>query len=495
MGTSPSLPPPDRAWMPLDTRYWDEDAARHLLRRLGFAALPGATALALKEGPALTVRRAFGALKRMPMPEKISDLSEESETVRAKLRNLTPEERREFLRELRQKNEGALRDFNVAWLAFTRRNDTAAQEKFVMFLQDIFVVSAEKVKDVETLFDYQATLRSSLDKDYATLVRSVMKHPAMIEYLDSNRNRKGQPNENFARELFELFCLGEGNYTEKDVKEAARAMTGVTLRQKRFHLDPSQHDKGEKTIFGQKGAFDPDGLVDLTVRQPACAAFAPQELIKFYLTAEGLPRAYAESFGRTWRASGMKLQELPRILFNSTLFYHPAFRGNLIKSPVAYYMGLCQDLGVDTFPYPGPLINAMRSMGQPFFNPPSVRGWIYGRNWISSTTLAARRAVARGLFQVINEEKLNADEIAALKEARAAGQGRPTVTPDRLEYLAQNRTNAEIVHHLCNYFLPTPVPAAFRQVLEGHLKSDKNRIQSLQEIVTAILQAPSYQLS
>lgn len=495
MGTSPSLPPPDRAWIPLDTRSWDEDAARHLLRRLGFAALPAATALAVKEGPALTVRRAFGALKPMPLPEKISEFSEESETVRAKLRSLTPEERREFIRDLRQKGESVFRDYTLEWLAFARRSEHAAQEKFVMFLQDIFVVSVEKVKNVESLFDYQATLRGSLDKDYTTLVRQVMKHRAMIEYLDSNQNRKGQPNENFARELFELFCLGEGNYTEKDVKEAARAMTGVTLRKGSYFLDRNQHDGGEKTIFGQKGTFDPDTLVDLTIRQPACAAFAPQELIKFYLTAEGLPRAYAESFGRAWRVSGMKLKELPRILFNSALFYHPAFRGNLIKSPVAYYLGLCQDLGVDTFPYPGPVVNALRSMGQPFFSPPSVRGWIYGRNWISSTTLAARRSVARSLFQEINEDRLNADDSAALKVARAAGQGRPTVTPDRLEYLAQNRTNAEIVQHLCNYFLPTPVPVAFRKVLEDHLKSDQRRIRSLQEIVTAILQAPSYQLS
>lgn len=495
MGTTPSLPPPDRAWLPLDMRRWDEDAARHLLRRMGFSATPAATALALREGPALTVRRGFSAVRPMPVPDKLADLSEESEGVRAKLRSLTPEERREFLQELRRKSEAALRDFNVDWLEFARRPECSAQEKLVMFLQDIFVVTAEKVRRAETLFDYQATIRGQLDKDYTSLVRAVMKHPAMIQFLDANQNRKGQPNENFARELFELFCLGEGNYTEKDVKQAARAMTGVTLRKGAYHLDKAQHDDGEKVVFGQKGNFDPDGLVNLTMAQPAAAAFAPQELIKFYLVAEGLPREYAVAFGRIWRASGLRLQELPRILFNSEIFYHPAFRGNYIKSPVAYYLGLCQDLGIDVTPYPGPVVNALRSMGQPFLNPPNVRGWIYGRNWISSTTLAARRAVARGLFQDINEDKLNADEVAALREARAAGRGRPTVTPDRLEYLAKNRTDREIVAHLCQYFLPVPVTDEFRRVLESHLKPDQRRVRSLQEVVTAILQAPVYQLS
>ena len=191
----------------------------------------------------------------------------------------------------------------------------------------------------------------------------------------------------------------------------------------------------------------------------------------------------------------MRIQDLAVILFNSTLFYHPSFRGNYIKSPTAYYLGLCQDLGIDVFPYPGPPVNALRAMGQPFFNPPNVRGWIYGRNWISSTTLAARRATARSLFQSIDEERLNADDAAALREARAAGRGRPTVTPDRLDYLAKNRTDPEIVAHLCDTFLPAPVTPAFRKVLEEHLKPDGRRVRSLQEAVTAILQAPLYQLS
>jgi uncharacterized protein (DUF1800 family) len=495
MSALPPLPPPDRAWQPFDTRRWDEGAARHLLRRLGFSATPVATAQALREGPAMTVRRAFAVVRPMPMPEKLADLSEDGEKMREKIRTLTPEERREFVQELRRMSEGAMRDYNVDWLEFARRPELSAQEKFVVFLQDIFVVNHEKIKRSEVLFDYQATIRAQLDKDYGSLVRAVMKHPAMVHFLDLSQNRKGKPNENFARELFELFCLGEGNYTESDVKEAARAMTGVTLRRGTFLVDPKQHDDGEKVIFGQKGKWNPDTLVDLTLRQPAAAAYAPQEMIKFYLAAEGLPRAYAESFGRVWRQSGLRLSELPRILFNSEIFYHPAFRGRLIKSPIAFYLGLCQDLGVDVVPYPAPVVNAMRSMGQPFFNPPNVRGWIYGRNWISSTTLAARRSVARSLFNPVNEERLNADEQEALKVARAAGRGNYVVTPDRLEYLAQNRTDAEIVQHLCNYFLPAPVSPEFRKVLESHLKADKMRVRSMQEAIVAILQAPLYQLS
>lgn len=490
------LPAPERAWLAFDTRRWDEGCAKHLLRRLGYSATPAATALALKEGPEMTVRRAFATVRPLAMPRKLENLSEESEEIKGKLKSLTPEERKEFVKELRRKNESAIQDYAVSWLEFARRPEHSAQEKFVQYLQDIFVITAEKIKRSDQLFDYQATLRKHIGSDYASLARAVMKHPAMFQFLDANQNSKGRPNENFARELFELFCLGEGNYTEQDVKEAARALTGASVRNGVYSVDARNHDQGEKVIFGKRGKFGPDELIDLTMSQPAAAAYAPQELIKFYLAAEGLPREYAVAFGRIWRASGLRISELPRILFCSEIFYHPKFRGTLIKAPIAYYLGLCQDLGIDVIPYPGPVYNNLRAMGQPFFNPPNVRGWIYGRNWISTSSLAARRAVARGLFNAVPDEKLNADDLKALKEARTAGRGQPWVTPDRLEFLAKNRTNAEIVVHLCNYFLPVPVSSEYRKVLEEHIQPEgMKRIRSIEEAVTAILQSPLYQLS
>lgn len=490
------LPAPERAWLPFDTRRWDEGCAKHLLRRLGYSATPAATSQALTEGPELTVRRAFGSVRPMPMPRKLENLSEESDVIRAKIKALTQEERQKFLEEVRRRNEAAVQDYAVAWLELARRPECSAQEKFVQFLQDIFVINAEKVRRSDQLFDYQATLRRHIASDYPTLARAVMKHPAMFQFLDAGQNTKGRPNENFARELFELFCLGEGNYTEQDVKEAARCLTGATLNNGVYAVQARNHDNDEKVLFGKKGNFGPDELIDITLAQPAAAAFAPQELIKFYLAAEGLPREYAVAFGRIWRNTGLRVAELPRILFCSEIFYHPRFRGTMIKSPVAYYLGLCQDLGVDVIPYPGPISNGLRAMGQPFFNPPNVRGWIYGRNWISSSSLAARRAVARNLFAPIPDDRLNADDLKALKEARAAGHGQPWVTPDRLEFLAKNRTNAEIVLHLCSYFLPTPVTPEYRKVLEEHIQTEPaRRIRSIQEAVTAILQSPLYQLS
>ena len=489
------LPAPERAWLPFDTRRWDEACARHLLRRMGYSATPAAAALALREGPEMTVRRAFSAVRPMPMPRKLENLTEESDVIRAKLRTLTPEERREFLSDLRRRNESAMQDYAVAWLDFARRPELSAQEKIVQCLQDIFVVNSEKIRRTDQLFDYQGMLRRHIGSDYATLVRSVMKHPAMFQFLDAGQNTKGRPNENFARELFELFCLGEGNYTEQDVKEAARCLTGAGINNGVYAVQARNHDNEEKSLFGKKGNFGPDELVDVTLAHPAAAAFAPQELIKFYLAAEGLPREYAVAFGKIWRGTGLRVAELPRILFCSEIFYHPKFRGTLIKAPIAYYLGLCQDLGVDVIPYPGPIYNGLRAMGQPFYNPPNVRGWIYGRNWISSSSLAARRAVARGLFNPVPDDKLNADDLKAIKEARAAGRGQPWVTPDRLEFLAKNRTNAEIVVHLCNYFLPAPVTPEYRKVLEEHIQPEgARRIRSIEEVVTVILQSPLYQL-
>ncbi|MDR2980649.1 MAG: DUF1800 domain-containing protein, partial [Puniceicoccales bacterium] len=252
------LPPPEQAWHPLSFEAWDEDCACHLLRRMGFAATPASTQQTLRDGPALAVRRAFLKVRPLVKSEKLSQYDEDSADIRAKARALTPEERQNFLNEIRRKGQQAFDAYAMQWLNFARNPETAAQEKFVMFLQDIFVVARQKVRSPSRLFDYQETLRLGIEGDYPSLTKSVMRSPGMIQYLDLNQSSKNAPNEPFARELFELFTLGEGNYSEEDIKQAARALTGITLRNNIYRLDPKRHDNGDKTLFGKTGNWTPD---------------------------------------------------------------------------------------------------------------------------------------------------------------------------------------------------------------------------------------------
>lgn len=474
---------------------FDAPAARHLLRRLGYSASPDAVAQALKTGAGATIENAFAKHRPLPRPEDIAEFDEESSEVRKKLRGLGPEERKELLNEIRKRGQRVFTDYSVDWIAFARDPQNSAQEKAVAWLQDIFVIGAQKVKSPVKLFDYQAMLRKGLYGDYPTLMREVMRSPGMIQYLDVTQNKAGAPNENFARELMELFSLGEGNYTENDVKQAARALTGIHINKGEYDFDPRRHDGGDKTILGKTGPWTPDDVIKIVSGNAACPTFVARDFLRYFVQWEDIPRAYAEELGRRWKLAGMKIIDLPKIVFASELFYSPAVRGTRIKSPHEYYIGLCQDLAIDTVPYPGPIFNALRAMGQSFYDPPNVRGWIAGKNWISSSTLSARRQVARGLFVTINEKNINADDARALEAARKAGKGRFTITDERLRWLAENRTNAEIARHLVDQFLPLPVSDKFLATLVEAIPNEpEKRVAGLKEVLVALLQTPTYQL-
>ncbi len=467
-----------------------------MLRRMGFAATPEATSRAVRQGLAATVNRGFAKIGILPKDPRLAEFDQNNEKIRAHARTLSPEERQEYFKEIRQKSGKAFNDYGMQWLDFCRQPENAAQEKLVMCLQDVFVIARQKVNSPTRLFDYQQLLRIGITGTYPDLAKAVMRSPGMIQYLDLNRSSKQAPNENFARELFELFTLGEGNYSEADIKEAARALTGISLRGEAFFFDEKRHDDGEKTIFGQTGKWKPDDVIDLAFQQDAATRFFPGELTKYYLTENGLPDEHLAALGQIWKRQRFHIRDLVRTFFCSQIFFHPQFRGNMIKSPLQYYLGLCCDLRLDISPYPGQVLNLLRTMGQPFYDPPNVRGWVGGKNWINSTTLAARRQIARSLFNPVNEEKLNADDRRALEEARAADQGRITVDDELIRFLADNRTNDEIAVFLTTYFLPQPVGENFLRALAGYIKDQPPgpRRASIRQAAIAVLQSPLYQL-
>ena len=314
-------------------------------------------------------------------------------------------------------------DMSIHWMQFAARPENSAYAKWVLFLSDVYVVSYEKVNRTPLIYRHVDTLARHGLGPAPVLTKAISRSPAMITYLDLNQSRRGAPNENFARELFELFVLGEGNYTEKDIKESARAFTGYRLRPPaEFVFAPLQHDTGPKTIFGQTGNFSGDEVIDLAYGTKAAGAFLPHEMVKFYLSDAMLPKDYLLAIGERWQAQGYDLRWLAHAFFGSRLFFAPEFRGNFIKSPVQFYLGLVQDLDLSVAPIPRFVLNPLRQMGQVLFTPPNVRGWVGGRNWINSAALAARRTMVEMLFNPINEKTLNADELVDVAAARSRGQ-------------------------------------------------------------------------
>lgn len=491
MPTAARLTSPD-AWSPLPATEWRADHARHLLRRAGWSAQPAEVARALDEGLEAVLERLFPAQPpAWPAPTPVAELWAEAQASLPNAAALPRAERQKLRSDFRQRSRDATQDMALAWLQHARDPAVAAFEKWVFCLSDVYVTSEQKVRNAMFLHQHLDILRRHALGAAPDLTKAVSRSPAMIRYLDLQDSRRQAPNENFTRELFELFVLGEGHYTETDIKEAARAFVGYRQIQGEFEFARRQADTGRKSVFGRTGRFEGDDIIDLAYGQPAAATFLPGEMVRFYLTADGLPAEYLAPLGEYWRRQHFNLRALLQRFFGSRAFYDPAFRGNYIKSPVQFSLGLCQDLDLDVLPVARFTLNNLRGMGQALFDPPNVRGWVGGRQWINSTTLTARRNAVRIAVQGVPERLMNADEKLACQRATAAGRGPFSITVDHYRQWAQG-SPASTAAYLTQKLLPHGAPAAGLATLTELL--DQRRAAAAQAALLILLSLPDYNL-
>ncbi|SCK29275.1 DUF1800 family protein [Vogesella sp. LIG4] len=359
-----------------------EDGARLLLQRTGFGAPPAAI-------------RQLAPLERAQAVDRVLDEAHhvaqtpppgwaEQELQLPPRRDMSEEEKKAFQREEQEKGL-ALRGW---WLQEMYASHSQISEKMTLFWHNHFVSALEKVKVPELMYQQNVLLRRDALGNFATLLHDVARDPAMLRYLDTAANRKGQPNENFAREVMELFTLGEGHYSEQDIREAARAFTGWSLQPGSisFVYRPRQHDDGSKTVFGRSGNFDGDEVLDLLLARPETSRFITRKLWLYLVSPqvdEQKVQQLAASFARDY-----EIKPLLRKLLLSDAFWRSA--GQQVKSPLELTVGTLR-----TFEQPAPDWRALavlnRGMGQDVFNPPNVRGWPGGEAWINSATLLARK--------------------------------------------------------------------------------------------------------
>ncbi|HWL18004.1 MAG TPA: DUF1800 domain-containing protein [Opitutus sp.] len=484
-----------QAWEPLAASEWNRDAARHLLRRVGWTARLEEVERACDEGIDATLERCFPSEPApLPKTEMIARFEADLPDLLGKIRTARGPAMREARREMRERAQAALQDFRLKWLQRAAEPAQAAFAKWTLFLSDVYVVSAEKVRSPDLLWRHHEILARHALGPAPVLTKAVSRSPAMVRYLDLDRSVAEAPNENFARELFELFVLGEGHYAEADIKEAARAFTGYRVQAAtgEFRLVRQRQDAGRKTIFGRTGRFSGDDVIDLAYAQPAAATFLPGELARFYLSDRPLPAEMLPALGERWREQRFELRALALTFFRSRAFFAPENRGNFIKSPVQFYLGALQDLELEVIPLTRFTLNPLRQMGQQLFQPPNVRGWVGGRSWINSTTFAARRNLVQQLFAPLREETLNADDVRALAEARKAGRERFTVGDDWFERWSDQPAD-ETVGGLAQRFLAAPLPPHASQVLVDFLER-RTAGTARRDAVAALLQLPEYQL-
>ena len=284
-------------------------------------------------------------------------------------------------------------------------------EKMALFWHHVFATGFSKVEHAPSLIGQIQMFRRLGLGDFRTLLIELSKDPAMIFWLDNNENRAGEPNENYGRELLELFSMGVGNYTEDDIKHASRAFTGWTFTQpiplypqghypSEFVFKPEEHDYGEKTFLGETGKFDGDDVLDIIVRQEATARFIARHLYNFFVADEPQVPAWSveppqdpeaiDTLVQVYFDTDGDMRSIMRTLFNSEFFKAATFRR--VKSPTELVAGVLKLGGSFTFPKPG-MARYQQStalMGQQLMNPPTVEGWHTGKEWIDGGTLNER---------------------------------------------------------------------------------------------------------
>ena len=412
------------------------DDARHLLNRTGFGATDAEirrmvgmtreeaarTLLAATRTTAVTAPPAWtndaGPL-RYPRGENASDM-----------------EKKQFQQE--QIRDGL--ELRGWWLEEMLATPSPLTERMTLFWHNHFVSSQQKVKLAQLMYRQNVTLRAHALGNFGDLLHAIARDPAMLIYLDSAQNRKGAPNENFARELMELFTLGEGNYGEQDIKDAARAFTGWSLDRDsgRFVFRRFVHDYGSKTVLGRSGYFDGDDVLDILLAKAQTAEFIARKLWREFVSADP-DEAEVKKIASRFRDSRYDIKVALEALLISDAFYAKENRGVLVKSPVDLVVGTLKQFDLKPGE-PVPFAVAAAAMGQNLFSPPNVKGWPGGEAWINTSTLLARKAFLDRLFRADDAGASMADASARAmtpvpKQVIAAGGVQESEIARRIRFM------------------------------------------------------------
>jgi hypothetical protein len=500
---------PPNPLRPLPADQFDYWKAHHLLHRAGFGGSPAEVralaSLGLEAAVDLFVDLPTPSFPLAGEPTWASDIfrppTVEEARAEADARRRNDEAFLERLQQERTRREALdrtqLREMRSWWLGRMIAAERPLEEKMTLFWHGHYASSWRTIEDSWHLLVQQRVFRTHAVGDVRALAQAMIRDPAMLEYLDNDENRRASPNENLARELMELFVLGEGNgYTERDIKEGARALTGYTFDDDAFVFREGEHDPGEKTIFGRRGRWNGEEFVAMLFTKPVAADFLAWKLFRFFVNdAPGEPDAEGKAFvlalGRALRDAEWSLKPVLKALFTSRYFYDDRNAAAVVKSPIQLIVQ-----AIRSYRLPVRSLEALASaadlMGQNLFDPPTVKGWDGGRAWINTSTLFVRQNLLVYLLTgrrparygwPENGDPFDATHLVAELRASAAADG-ADLEPD------------EIARFLLRFSLsarPHPDRVA---ALSAHLRAtagapENDRLVAALALVTAM---PEYQL-
>ena len=437
-----------------------------------------------------------------PNPDWAKPNPEEVAKYREAILNGTPEQKEQAKKEDRQLQLRRTLELRGWWLKRMASGPRPFQEKMVLFWHGHFATSVEKVRNPYFMWRQNELFRRLATGNWQQLLTEAGKDPAMLLWLDQAKSKKDHPNENFAREVMELFALGEGHYTEHDIAEAARALTGWSLDYptQNYIFRPYFHDNGDKTIFGRTGNFDGEDFIAMIVAQPQSARFITAKIWNYFagqVPAEDLN----DDLAAVLRANGNNFKPMLRALFRSEQFYAPDIIRNQVKSPVQWLVSSVRILESEL---PPPIVSwgMLRQLGQDLFAPPNVKGWDGGVTWITTNTLLTRYNDAQALVEG-QLPPLTAGDFAGkggnkgnkamqfMQRVRMGG-----VNVEKILTPAQRTDKATIVaaleHRLFQTTLNTDQEQTLREFLDSKTKMSDADIRTT---VRLMMSTPAYQVT
>jgi uncharacterized protein (DUF1800 family) len=488
---------------PLNAAKWNFTTAAHLLNRAGFGGSPAEIEKLVEMG----LQQAVSWLVDY---EKTPDPTTDPAWARpdparqqriAAIRSAT-EEQRKMLQQAEQRIQREhMMELRGWWLQRMAKGPRPLQEKLTLFWHGHFATSAEKVREGYFMWRQNELFRRLATGNWLQLLIEAGKDPAMLIWLDQAQSRKDHPNENFAREVMELFALGEGHYTEHDITEAARALTGWSLDRpsEKFVYRPGAHDGGTKTVLGRTGNLDAEEVIEQIVAQPQAALYINAKLWNFFAgeyPVPGLNYALADVFHK----SGNTFKPVLRTMFLSEEFYEPSLIRNQVKSPVQWLVNSVRVLECEL---PPPIVSAnlLRCLGQDLFAPPNVKGWDGGLAWITTNNLLARYNEAATLVQG------DMSIAANMADAKNPNQARRIQNQTRNLRLGgvkvekilteQERTDkdalvAALEKRLLQCKLKAKQEKTLREFLDSKQKLDESDIR---DAIRLVMSTPEYQLT
>jgi hypothetical protein len=490
--THPLLMP----YTPTDTDPFDATKAAHLLSRTGF----GGTQEEIDQVMSLGPQKAADWMLDFPdapaeeidaedTPDlsSIAGIPSSFHQIQLQQANKTPEEKKALQQALSMANREAVTAIQTWWLNRMAHGDYPLHEKLTFLWHGHFTSSAKDERAAMLLWRQNELLRRNAAGNFETFVRQVSRDPAMIDYLNNNENKKQHPNENYARELMELFTLGIGNYTEDDIKQSARAFTGWSHDGENYVFQEKQHDDGIKKFFGHSGNFNGDDIITLILQKPVCTKYIAGKVFKWF-GYDNQDDSLAEALGQELRASKLELRPLLRTILTSRAFYGPLAVGTQIKGPVQLVMGTIRMLELKV-PSMQAMNGLLNQMGQVPLMPPNVKGWPGGQMWINTSTLFIRYNTC---------VMLTGGDIPALNKITRKGQTGKPIPPGRVEVGTFNPdsqgTPEQLVDEWVARLIQRPISDDKKKILLDAVSSRPQATETQRRLVQLIVSMPDYQL-